>query len=323
MAKEGQTAFITGASSGIGYAVSKALALAGVKVVVAARRVEKLVALSDEIKSGGGEVSHVQCDVADPESLAAAFAFAEQELGSISLVFCNAGVEGPVGPGVELSNADDGAIKRLVDINVSAAISTLKHSVVSFRKSGGGKIAFSSSIGSLLNPRCAEMAQSQTEADTFTQWIPYTATKAALDHIVKLAAGAYARENIQVYALNYGTFSSEMNDRLIQSFGDGLNAFNPYFKSSSGDPASIAAVLLAILDGSSKWLSGDVVVVDHDATIDAKIFYAAKFGKPGPVAAMGWPAPATLKPILKDTTGNPYRFQRDAFLPRLLSFFNL
>lgn len=317
------TAFVTGASSGIGLVVAQVLAKAGFRLVLAARRTDKLKEVANAISAEGGIAAYTTCDVSDPKSLADAFTFAERQLGRINVVYANAGVEGRMGPGATLDNTPHDILKQLVDVNLTSAISTLKHAIIAFRKGGGGTILFSSSVGSLFNQRLAEIAQSQSDEDTFSQMIPYTSTKAALDHVVKLAAGIYARENIKVIGLNYGAFQSEMLDRAKEGFGDGINGFNPYFKENSGNPKAIAQVILAILDGTSKWKSGDVVVVDHDATLDAKVFYEAKFGNPGPDASLGWPAVEALKPLLKDVKGEPYTFtdQPEGFLASLFRFF--
>ena len=68
----GKTALITGASGGLGESFARALAGAGARVVLAARRLEKLEALAGEIKSGGGEALPLSMDVTDPDSVESA-----------------------------------------------------------------------------------------------------------------------------------------------------------------------------------------------------------------------------------------------------------
>ena len=65
----GKVALVTGASSGIGYGIALALAAQGAKVIVAARRMDKLKTLVDEIKKAGGEATAVEMDVTKNRTL--------------------------------------------------------------------------------------------------------------------------------------------------------------------------------------------------------------------------------------------------------------
>eukprot|EP00954_Amorphochlora_amoebiformis_P023981 1363286-Amorphochlora_amoeboformis.AAC.1 len=87
----GKTALVTGASSGIGRASAVALAKAGAKVVVAARRKDKLEELVKEIKDLGGEALAVKVDVTSLEENEAAVKAAVAKFGSLDIVFLNAG----------------------------------------------------------------------------------------------------------------------------------------------------------------------------------------------------------------------------------------
>ena len=88
-------ALVTGASSGIGETLAIGLADAGAKVVVAARRLDRLKALVNQIKGKGGDALAVEMDVTNRDSVNAAFAKAEQAFGTIDIVINNAGVADP------------------------------------------------------------------------------------------------------------------------------------------------------------------------------------------------------------------------------------
>ena len=88
----GKVALVTGASSGFGVHFAKILAARGAKVVVAARRVDRLEALVAEIKALGGDAVAVAMDVTSAESIATAFDQGEAAFGTITLVAKNAGV---------------------------------------------------------------------------------------------------------------------------------------------------------------------------------------------------------------------------------------
>src|SRR5690348_16286488 len=87
----GKVALVTGASSGIGRASALALSSQGAKVVVAARRLDKLTALAAEIKSHGKEALAVQMDVTKKSDVDAAVAATVQTFGKLDILVNNAG----------------------------------------------------------------------------------------------------------------------------------------------------------------------------------------------------------------------------------------
>src|SRR3954466_4139303 len=87
-----RTAFITGASSGIGRALASRLAAAGGEVAIAARREDKLRDVERAIVQAGGRPRVYVCDVADAESTRATLERADTEMGGLDLVIANAGV---------------------------------------------------------------------------------------------------------------------------------------------------------------------------------------------------------------------------------------
>ncbi len=85
-------AFITGASSGFGRGFALKLAADGYGVALAARRVDRIESLADEIRRGGGAAIACPCDVAEPSQIRDAVARTESELGPVDLLIANAGV---------------------------------------------------------------------------------------------------------------------------------------------------------------------------------------------------------------------------------------
>ena len=91
----GVNAIVTGASRGLGAHFARTLASAGAKVVVAARRTDRLAELAKTIEGEGGRAVPVACDVTSPDSIRAAFTAGETELGPISVLINNSGVAVP------------------------------------------------------------------------------------------------------------------------------------------------------------------------------------------------------------------------------------
>ncbi|HSC00568.1 MAG TPA: SDR family NAD(P)-dependent oxidoreductase, partial [Burkholderiaceae bacterium] len=88
----GRVAFVTGASSGLGAQFARTLSRAGAAVTLAARRVERLKTLRAEIEADGGDAHVVALDVTDHDSIKAAVAHAETEMGAIDILVNNSGV---------------------------------------------------------------------------------------------------------------------------------------------------------------------------------------------------------------------------------------
>ena len=88
----GRVAFVTGASSGLGAQFARTLSRAGAAVVLASRRIEKLKDLRAQIEGEGGDAHVVGLDVTDIDSIKAAVAHAETEVGSIDILVNNSGV---------------------------------------------------------------------------------------------------------------------------------------------------------------------------------------------------------------------------------------
>lgn len=86
------TAFITGASSGFGRGFALKLAADGYGVALAARRVDRIESVAEEIRRGGGAAIACRCDVAEPSQIRQAVARTESELGPVDLLIANAGV---------------------------------------------------------------------------------------------------------------------------------------------------------------------------------------------------------------------------------------
>src|SRR3954471_24209246 len=88
----GSVALVTGASSGLGAHFAQTLAENGAKVVLVARRVQRLEALKKKIEAAGGQVAVVEADVLDRAAMRRAFDAAEKALGTVTILINNAGI---------------------------------------------------------------------------------------------------------------------------------------------------------------------------------------------------------------------------------------
>ncbi|MEH2391967.1 MAG: SDR family NAD(P)-dependent oxidoreductase [Nostoc sp.] len=129
----GKVAVITGASSGIGEATAIALAAEGAKIVLAARRVEKLEALAKQITDGSGQALPIAADVTDDAQIRELVEKTQSHFGGIDILINNAGVM-LVGP---VEGADISDWQRMIDIDLLGLMKTT-HAVLPILKAQGG-----------------------------------------------------------------------------------------------------------------------------------------------------------------------------------------
>jgi short-subunit dehydrogenase len=138
----GQTAVITGASSGIGWALAKELAVQGCKVGLVARRAEQLAALAGEIEAAGGVAVWAAGDVANRAEVQAAVEAVRQKLGPIDLLIANAGVGAPTT--IDPVNVSD--VEKMFQVNVLGVVYSVAAVLPEMLARGRGHLAAVSSL---------------------------------------------------------------------------------------------------------------------------------------------------------------------------------
>lgn len=166
-----QVALVTGASSGIGQAVAKALAQRGVHVALAARRTDRLQALSEELTSDGhGEALVLACDVRDPDQVQAAVRQTVERWEHLDILVANAGF----GYRASLVDGDIARWKDMIDTNVYGLLLTLKYGVAPMIERGSGHVIVMSSIAGVVptpggSAYCGSKAAASAIAESLRQ----------------------------------------------------------------------------------------------------------------------------------------------------------
>lgn len=140
---ESKVIAITGASSGIGEATAKLLAQSGAKVVLGARRTERLEKLVEEIHQQGGTAAFKAVDVIDREDVKAFVHFAKDTFGRVDVIFNNAGVM-PLSPmnALKVEEWDN-----MVNVNIKGVLNGIAAALPMMEAQGGGQIINTASIG--------------------------------------------------------------------------------------------------------------------------------------------------------------------------------
>lgn len=185
----GKVAVITGAASGIGLAATKLFVDEGARVLAIDLDGG---ALQETVAGLGPSVAPFVADVTDEAQMSQAMAEAAATYGGIDIVLPNAGVFGPQAP---IEDYPIDSFERVMHVNVTGVLVTIKHAIPFLAKRGGGSIIITSSVGAIIGNKGASA---------------YIASKHALTGIMKVAARELASENIRVNTVNPGLVDTPM-----------------------------------------------------------------------------------------------------------------
>ena len=242
---EGQTALVTGASSGLGKQFALLLASAGADVAIAARREDKLKEVAEEIQALGRKALILVMDVTKEEEIAAGFAKIKKEWQKLDIVVNNAGISSAA-PAEEMSFED---WQRVVDVNLTGVFLVAKHAGALMKEKKYGRIINLASIYGLVGNSAFNVAN-------------YHATKGAVVNLTRALAAEWAKYQITVNAIGPGFFESEMTGDFINT-----DDFKQYVAISCpmkrvGKKGELNTALLFLADKASSYVTGQTIAVD-------------------------------------------------------------
>lgn len=238
----GRLVAITGGGTGLGRQFASALAQRGARVVLCARRVEKLEEAAQEIRAAGGEAHCVPMDVTDAGSISAAFQ-AIAGLGELAVLINNAG--SPSGP--MLLNLEETLWDQVLDVNLKGPWLVAREAArLMIGHGAGGAIV---NIASILGVSVQKGTGS------------YAAAKAGLLHLTRAMALEWARYGIRVNAVAPGYYRTDIAaDYLDSEAGQALLKRIPQRR--IGHLQDLDGVIVLLSSDASQYMTGSVVTVD-------------------------------------------------------------
>jgi 3-oxoacyl-[acyl-carrier protein] reductase len=236
-----RTAFITGASRGIGRACAIALSEAGARVALAARSVDQLEDLAGQLRSQGREAFAVSLDLANADSIKEAFARTTKDFGPVSILVNNAGIAKD-GLALRMKKEDWDAV---IATNLTGSFLVIQQVLQGMLRERWGRIInISSIVGEMGNPGQAN----------------YVASKAGLIGLTKALAQEMGSRNITVNAVAPGFIETDMITKLSQELKDNMLGHVPLKR--IGRPEDVAAAVRFLASEEAGYITGHVLDVN-------------------------------------------------------------
>lgn len=245
---------VTGAASGLGFAIAEVMAESGARVTLADLNAEMLEEAAGKLAEGGGKVRSFQLDVSDGSQVDALFDEVVAEQGGVDVVYANAGISlepGFTDPKGGVGEIDREAWERVLGVNLSGVVATIGAAARAMKREGSGKIVVTSSNAGLkVEPLVG---------------YSYAATKAAVAHVVRQAAVELGPHGINVNAIAPGPFRTRIGggklpDATVEKLWADLI---PLGRMAETDELKGLALLLG--SPAASFITGAVILIDGGA----------------------------------------------------------
>ena len=241
----GRTAIITGASRGIGLAISQQLAAAGANVVLTARKQEAAEAAAAQV---GEKALGVGAHAVDEDAARRCVELTLERFGSVDILVNNAGTNPAYGP---LIDQDHARFTKIFDVNLWAPLLWTSLAVKSWMGEHGGAVVNTASIGGMHQSPAMGM---------------YNATKAALIHVTKQLALELS-PRIRVNAICPGVVRTRLAEALWKDHEDPLASSIALGR--IGEPMDVAGAVAFLVSDAASWITGETMVIDGGLLLGA------------------------------------------------------
>lgn len=249
---EGQTALVTGASSGIGEGIARAMAAAGAKVMINyAGNDEAAEKVVSDIVAEGGTAQKFKADVSEEEQVKAMFEAAIREFGTVDILVSNAGVQKD-NDFVEMTAAE---WQRVIGVNLTGSFLCAREAAKEFQRRGivpersraAGKIIFTSSVHEVI---------------PWARHANYAASKGGIMMLMKSIAQELAPGRIRVNSIGPGAIKTNINRAAWETSEAEAKLLKLIPYGRVGEPADIGSVAVWLASDESDYITGTTVFVD-------------------------------------------------------------
>jgi len=243
-----KVALVTGAGQGIGAGIARVFAAAGAKVMVVNRTAAHGERTVKEITEAGGQAELCAIDIGSVANVDSAVEQTIAKWNRIDIVLHNAASF--LGGTVEEYSEDD--LETVLAVNLKACFRLSKIAIPHFKKQGGGRLLFTSSV---TGPRVAMPGTSY-----------YAASKGGMNAFIRTAALELARDNITVNGVEPGYIRTAAMELLADD--DGLAQMTKYIPAGfMGAPEDIAYCMLYLASDEARYITGQTICIDGGSTL--------------------------------------------------------
>ncbi|MER5619468.1 SDR family oxidoreductase [Streptosporangium sp. NPDC002544] len=243
----GKVAIVTGAASGIGRTTAATLARAGAAVAIADLNLTGAQQVADSIMADGGRAIAVGVDIAVEDQIKAMVDTTVRELGRLDIVHANAALTSPavISRDGGIADIDAALFAKVLGVNVIGSALTAKYAAAHMAGHGGGVIIFTTSQESVLG----EIVRSM-----------YSASKAAIESIMRDTATQYGAAGIRAVSVSPGLILTEGMHSVPQDFIDRLTRHN--LLPRLGAPENIADTVAFLASDAAGYITGISIPID-------------------------------------------------------------
>jgi NAD(P)-dependent dehydrogenase (short-subunit alcohol dehydrogenase family) len=245
----GRVALVTGATRGIGLAISEEFAMAGAKVVISSNEADNCESVAAQMRREGHAVTGIPCDVAYRRELEDLVQASVDLHGRIDILVCNAGIAPHMGP---IASASDVDWDSTMTVNLRSVLWLTSLVIPGMAERHDGSVIIVSSIAGVRGNRALGL---------------YGVSKAGSAQLARNLAVEWGPSNVRVNAISPGVIETQFASPMLNDAGvmERRIALTPLRR--VGQPREIAGVALLLASPAGAFMTGQNVIVDGGTTI--------------------------------------------------------